>query len=297
VRASLSKAGKFLRRAWADWRVKLIVGFVVVAIAATCCDYYEGFGLNPETHFGAVFAAWVGGLALFVITGIVVAIVSLAKPEEESFDSRARILFRRETGKHIDYIVSKLKAEFEHYAESTILKVTIRDFHVAEKKYRVSSVNDAVVRSYIDDVETTYSTTLKIEDATLPPSGGASNRLVSVKVGDGYIGTAEQFTTSISRPIACRVDQDSPCDVCTMTEFWVLADDEPNSHVTRRYTQRLTLHFENLLPVSRDIQVKLTTDGINWITERLSLGQTKKVAEFKDIKPGIQLFEYRILGP
>jgi hypothetical protein len=297
VRGLSSKAGKFLKRALADWRVKLIVGFVVVAIVATCCDYYEGFGLNPETHFGAVFAAWVGGLALFVITGIVVAIVSLAKPEEESFDSRARILFRREKGKHIDYIVSKLKAEFEHYAETTILKVTISDFHAGEKKYRVSSVNEAVVRSYIDDVETTYSTTLEIEGATLPPPGCASNRLVSVKIGDRYIGTAEQFTTSISRPINCRVDQDSTCDVCTMTEFWVLADDEPNTHQTRRYTQSLSLHFANLLPSSQEVQVKLTTDGTHWITERLSVGQSKKVFEFKDVKPGIQLFEYRILGP
>lgn len=280
-----------------DWRVKLIIAIVAIAVVITAAIYYFGYGRDPLTDFGAIFAAWIGGLALFVITGIVVAIVSLARPEQESFDARARILFRRQAGKHIDYIISKLKAEFEHYAETTILKVTIRDFEPTEKKFRVSSVNDSVVRSYLDDVETTYQTTLHIEKTTPPPKGGASNRLVYVRIAGKQIGTAEEFADSITRPIHCRVDEDGTCDVCTMSDFWVVGTTEPNTHTTRRYTQRLSLVFENLLPSAQEVEIKLTIDGTHWITEKLSLGESRQVAEFKDIKPGIQLFDYRIIIP
>jgi hypothetical protein len=44
--------------------------------------YLFGIGMNPGSHFGAVFASWVGGVALFVIAGGVVAIASVVRPEE-----------------------------------------------------------------------------------------------------------------------------------------------------------------------------------------------------------------------
>src|SRR4029079_3618023 len=86
----------------------------VICILATVFIYWMGYGLDPATHFGAAFASWVGGLVLFVVAGTVVALVSLVRPENESFDARARILFRRQTGKHIDYIVDRIKGVLEH---------------------------------------------------------------------------------------------------------------------------------------------------------------------------------------
>src|SRR5262249_5669575 len=100
------------------WRAFIIVGVAAIAIAETCIVYLAGGGHNPVTFFGAVFTAWIGGLALFGITGIVVAIISLSRPENESYDARARILFRKQTGKHIDYAIEKIKESVEHYGES-----------------------------------------------------------------------------------------------------------------------------------------------------------------------------------
>ena len=84
-----------------DWRVWAIVGVVVVAVLGTIAVYLSGYGRDPLTHFGAVFAGWVGGLVLFIIAGSVVAIVSLVRPETESYGSRARILLKRQTGHKI----------------------------------------------------------------------------------------------------------------------------------------------------------------------------------------------------
>src|SRR5436190_11638910 len=85
-----------------DWRVGAVLAAYVISIAGTLLIYYYDiwgkaktatiFG-DPATHVGAVFAGWVAGLVLFTIGGVA-ALVSLARPERESFDSRARILFR-----------------------------------------------------------------------------------------------------------------------------------------------------------------------------------------------------------
>src|SRR5262249_11207225 len=176
-----------------NWRVWGIVAAAVLCVLATAAVYYLGYGLDPVTHFGAVFAAWVGGLILFLVAGSVVAIVSLAAPENESFDARARILFRRQTGKHIDYIVSKIKEALEHYAEVTENTVLIKAFDAPTKRYLVATNNRAIVRSYLDDVETTYVSSLKMGNVTAPPPGGQPNRLIYVRVAGAPIGTSEEF--------------------------------------------------------------------------------------------------------
>src|SRR5437588_7652008 len=96
-----------------DWRVWAVIAASTASIIATGFVYWMRWGLDPSTHFGAVFASWVGGVALFVIAGAVVALVSLARPEMESFDARARILFRRQTGKHIDYLIQRMQTVLE----------------------------------------------------------------------------------------------------------------------------------------------------------------------------------------
>ena len=218
-----------------------------------------------------------GGLALFVITGIVVAIISLARPEQESFDSRARILFRRQTGKHIDYIVSRIKEVLEHYAEETENKITILEFNNAERKYRVSSSGNTIVRSYLDDVECTYDSEIHFASDTTPPNGGARNRLVYARVGGSPVGTSEEFTDRITRPLVCQIDRDGTCAVNTMTEFWVRANDEDNTHTPKRYTQVIRWQFENLLTSNQDIEIRYTLDGTNWLTQRLTHGSCRQV--------------------
>ena len=52
-----------------DWRVRAIVAAMVVLVSGTGVIYKLGIGLDPTSHFGSVFAAWVGGVALFVVAG------------------------------------------------------------------------------------------------------------------------------------------------------------------------------------------------------------------------------------
>jgi hypothetical protein len=279
-----------------DWRVWAVIVAGGATIVATVIVYWLGLGLNPATHFGAVFASWVGGVALFLIAGSVVALVSLSRPEAEPFDARARILFRRQSGKHVDYIVDKIKEVLEHYAEGTSLKISVRAYNAAEKKFRVSAQSTVRVRSYLDDIETTYVSLLSRNNVCAPPPGGEPNRLVYARVAGNPACAADEFAGSIERPISCRIERNGECEVASLFEYWIAADDEPNTHTTRRYTQALTLEIENVMGAGQALGVKLTIDGTNWVTEHLPPGISKQVLELKDIKPGVSVFDYRLIG-
>jgi hypothetical protein len=280
-----------------DWRVWAVVAPSVATLVATGIVYWFGLGLDPSTHFGAIFASWVSGLALFIVVGSVVALVSLARPEGESFDSRARILFRRQTGKHIDYIITKITEVLEHYAEQTIIKISIQDYEPAQQKYRISSASDVLVRSYLDDVQTIYNSHFELKDVTPPPPGGSPNRLVILRVDKKPVGKPEDFVNVIFRPLSCRIDADKSCEINTVTEYWLQADDESNVHRPRRYTQWLSLHFENLTNSGQTVSVKVSRDGTSWATEQLHHGVSKQVLEVRDVKPDEIAFDFRILKP
>jgi hypothetical protein len=78
-------------------------------------------------------------------------------------------------------------------------------------------------------------------------------------------------------------------------EYWVRADDESNTHTTRRYTQTLVLKFENL--TTSAVKIHLCLDGIQWMTEQLPAGAVKKVTELNDIKPQTVAYNFKILAP
>jgi hypothetical protein len=284
-----------------DWRVWAVVASSVATLVATGIVYWFfywfGWDLNPATHFGAIFASWVSGVALFIVVGSVVALASLAKPENWPFDSRARILFKRQTGNHIDYIIAKITEVLEHYAEQTVIKISIQDYEPTEKKYRISSANDVVVRSYLDDVPTAYSSHYELKDVTLPPPGRNPNRLVIIRVDKKPVGKPEDFADIIFRPLSCRIEKNKSCEINTVTEYWLQADDESNVHRPRRYTQRLSLHFENLTNSGQTVSVKVSRDGTSWVTEQLDHGASKQVLEVRDVKPDEIAFDFRILKP
>jgi hypothetical protein len=278
-----------------DWRIWIILGAVFIALSATAVIYWLGIGRDPTTHFGAVFASWVGAVAVFVV-GAAGAIVGLAKPERESFDSRARILFRRQSGAHIDYIVKKMQEVFEHYAESNSIKITFKEYNAQEKKFLISSSDTMILRSYIDDVETIWEGHVDYQEVSRPPVGGRPNRLVYVRIDDVTVGEPEEFVDAIRRLVSTRIKKGETCKVEYLTEYWVLADEEPNSHTTIRFNQLLTVDFEN--EGAGPITVTVTEDGKKWTDFILARpGDKKQAIALTGLVPGKQAYDFRIKAP
>lgn len=295
-----------LRTFGMDGRRWIIIWAVMAMIVITAAIYVFAHGfeiaffqdwVNPATQIGAVFASWVGGLALFVIAGAFIAIISLERPEESSFDARARILFRRQHGRHVDYIVNRLKEVFEHYAESTKITVTVKAHHEPENKLWISRSSLTNVRSYIDDVETIYVTSFQVGAVTPPPPNKDSNRLVFVRVKGVPIGGPETFDTEVCRDgITCTIGPRESCEVHSLIETWVEAGTERHTLKPIRYTQRLEIAFDNQL--EREVGVEYKLVGATDVKkERLPAGTSRMVIQANDLMPGIQAVEYWISAP
>jgi hypothetical protein len=281
-----------------DWRIWAIILAMVIAILITAFCFWFGIWQNPATMGGAIFAAWAGGVALFVVVGLIVGIVSLVRPEEESFDSRARILFRRETGAHIDYIVRRITDTLEHYAESTYVTAIVQDYDPEEKKYFIRTTVKTVVRSYLDDVDTKYNSDIHFTDATAAPAGRAKNRLVYLNVGGAAVGVDEEFDASIKRNVETTILKDGACIVEYMSEIWLSADQEPNTYAPRRYTQSLSLGVGNLCKDCLSVKVLLKRSSANPTTVELPYGATTQtLAQAANIEPLVEAWSYHVLAP
>jgi hypothetical protein len=275
-----------------DWRIGSILIATLFAIAGTMFVYALGIGHDPATFFGAIYAGWIGGLALFVLIGAAVAIVSLVRPEEESFDSRARILFRRETGRHIDYIVDRMKHTFEHYSESVVSVLTVHDYDPPEKKFFISWKCATTIRSYIDDVDTFYESSIDIREVTPPPSGKQSNRLAFYRVAEGPYG-GQDFTTELKVPFSATIAKGGVCEVEHQMDYWVRAEDEENEYSPKRYSQSVTLQVENHLGKNLDLRLSLD-QGKTYSDLHLRPGERRVVARCSDIKPSVQVYDIRL---
>jgi hypothetical protein len=201
-----------------DWRVAAIWAVVLIALGATTILLAGGYWQQPNTFIGSVFASWVAGLALFTVVGLVVALVSLARPEQESFDARARILFRQQSGKHIDYIIKRIGGVLAHYNENTSIKVIVSDYHAEEKKLLITCESKTEVKSYIDDITSTVISRIKLKNVTPPPSGGVSNRILFLRVDKSSLpALTRDFIDQIDLPYNVTVEPNSSSEIerCT----------------------------------------------------------------------------------
>ncbi|MEE7492231.1 hypothetical protein [Methylobacterium oryzae] len=206
-------ATRFMR--WArryDWRVWTIVLALAISVVVTAAIYWR-YGIpSPDTHWGSVFASWVGGVALFLVVGVASAITSAARPEMESFDTRARILFRKQSGRHIDYIVGRVHQVLEHYADTTHRRVVVSEYHEGERKFLVSVETAVSVRSYIDDVPSSYASSIRIKEVTAAPPGRA-NRLVYLRADDRSLGAGTEIVDLVDKPFETTIQAGCPCIV------------------------------------------------------------------------------------
>ncbi|AMB47685.1 hypothetical protein [Methylobacterium sp. AMS5] len=276
-----------------DWRLWTLFLAILICLALTGLVYYVVGVPPPNDHWGSVFASWVGGVALFLVVGVASAITQVARPELESFDTRARILFRKQSGRHIDYIVGRVQQLLEHYADTTHRKVSINEFHDGEGKFLVAVQTAVSVRSYIDDVRSTYGSTIQFRKVTAPPPG-RSNRLVFVRADGKSLGAGTDFTDAIERPFETTIEAGCPCLVESRVELWVAHGTEPNTYRPARYSQQVVLEIENNLHDGRGIVVTFHDADDRTHEVRIPSGESRVVIEATDAPPLEQVFDFRL---
>lgn len=276
-----------------DWRLWTLFLAILICLALTGGVYYFVGVPSPNDHWGSVFASWVGGVALFLVVGVASAITQVARPELESFDTRARILFRKQSGRHIDYIVGRVQQLLEHYADTTHRKVSVNEYHAGEDKLLIAVQTVVSVRSYIDDVGSTYGSTIQFRNVTAPPPG-RSNRLVFVRADGKSLGAGTDFADAIERPFETTIEAGCPCKVESRVELWVACGTEPNTYKPARYSQQVVLEIENNLHDGRDLVVTLHQGANRQDEIRIPSGESRLVLEAADAPPLEQVFDFRL---
>ncbi|HWA91645.1 MAG TPA: hypothetical protein VG889_16520 [Rhizomicrobium sp.] len=123
-----------------------------------------------------------------------------------------------------------MRERLEHYSDRTSIKVVVAEYNAAAKRYRVTVEACVLLRSYVDDIATTYSSPGAYDEVTLPPEGGSPNRLIYARVDGAAIpGSGRELTTDIRYPISAKVEPWASCEVEYQVSFWMDEESEWNS--------------------------------------------------------------------
>lgn len=282
------------RLRWYDWRVKSVFAATGIAVLLTVLiPFLYPSATNPSILLGASYASWLGGVALFALVGFVVAIASLARPEQESFDARARNLLRRQSGPHIDYIIGKLHNVLEPYVEETVRRMTIVDYDEVENKFYINHTTQNTTRSFIDDMAIKFPASLSYVDACPPPPGRNKGSLTHLKVNGQQICGYKEFEDKFELTFEGEVKKHSTCTVEHRLNYWIKASDEPNRHKPLRYTRSLKLIIQNKLP-KMAIKIEVIIGNPEKILFVIPADESATVVNLTEIQPMDNVYDIRV---
>ncbi|MDR3476289.1 MAG: hypothetical protein P4M09_31995 [Devosia sp.] len=254
----------WLKRAWNnflsifvdDWRARWVaVSFFVALIVTIAIPMLSMDARAPATMWGAIYAAWVGGLLLFAVTGLVLGAVTLVRPDLEPFRERAWNLLQRQTGPHIDYMIRKLTEANEPYCVEMERTLFVTDYDEVSHLFLVTQETRSSFRGYLPDIAMDFPASIGYVNATPAPSTRQRCCLAYLRLDGQEIGTIEEFDTEIRRPFRIKAEARQSCEVLYRMTFWVKEETEPNRQVVKRFTRSLKVAVENQMP-SRSVSVQ-----------------------------------------
>ncbi len=270
--------------------VALIILTAVGAVALTVVAYLLGVPLDPGTHVGAVFASWVGGVAIFVAGSAVIGLASLVPPESSAFDARARILFRGQSGEHIDYIIQKIREVFGQYSDETQRTISIHRVDEASGKLSVQVETSVKLRGYVDDIESIATSALTLNKLCQPPPGQPACRLSYVRINDDPIEIGE-FAGEIDFKFPTKVPAGGHTKVDMRWECWV-DNGESHTHAPVRYTRKFALRFEN--HCSKDLRLRYSVRGRPDSELTIKKGSRADLISEPDVNPQERVYDLRV---
>lgn len=270
----------------------LILLVAIAAVAVTVILYFAG--APTDTSFqGAIYASWIAGVAFFVIAGAASTIIAIFPPHKASYDARARILFRGQDGRHINYIIRKITKQLEQYTEKADRTLTITKYDQASGKYFIQSQTGTILRSYIDDMESVSETYAELVGCTNPPPGKEPNRILYLRLGDKVVQPATEVGTGKRTPFEVKVPPGDFASVEFKAEYWVNSVDDPCTHKAVRYVKRFHLTLQNDSAFTVPYKVQLQDKAERSLT---LAPHSKEVFEVvRDVEGGQRIYRIDLL--
>ncbi|WP_323687502.1 hypothetical protein [Rhizobium sp. AN68] len=218
---------------------------------------------------------------MFVATGLIIAAVTLPRPEQDLINTRIHNLLQRQQGPHIDYISKKLVGLLEPYMECVERTLNVVKYDSAHKMFLVNQDTEIAYRSYVLDADVTFPSRVGYKNAPLPPPGGDNCCLAYLRVDGKDFGGSETFTSEITRPFEITIKPHSKCVVKHRMVYWV-AVDEANRQLAIRFTRKMCVKINNQLGTQKIKVTHHVGSGQNGVIE---CGETAIVVNNLDVHP------------
>ena len=271
-----------------DWRVAAI--WIATGLSAALTLF--GWFLNlPDAHdrfVRDVFAGWVGSVVFFGQVGIVVSLVSLANAAKDRFDARVRVLVRGKSGTHVDDFIDRLRSGLAHYAASVTRQIAVMDYDETTGMYQVNTVVRTVIRSFVDDIETSYRSGVSYKPDH-PPPPGRHHRLLRVSgvQCDDIVPMISMRADLLSCGYVARLVPEGECVVEFILEFWVKAGEECIGYSPVRYSLLTAVEIDNRL--HRTLRVRSAWIGDPLRTLVLPAGASPHQEQRRGLKQGTRV--------
>lgn len=280
---------------WKDWRVRWILGAPAVAIVISIIIYEFYPEATDATKFaGALFASWVSGLAITVFVTLIISIVTLARPDQDVFEARARNLLRRQTGPHIDYIIQQLQKILEPYCDVAYRVMEITEYDEKHGVFRINQTTINDVKSYLNDMPVKFDSEIVYADGTPAPEGRESCSLTFLKVQGEEVGASETFKTEFRRKFDMLILPNRVCRIEHRMVYWVKAGEEQNRHRPTRYTNALEVIVKNHLPSKQVIVVHPSLNGKE-TKMPIDVGGELTVVKMSGLEPGDFVYDFNLV--
>ena len=266
-----------------NWRVQAILIPTFLSVAATLIGFAAGLH-EPGWGFAKdVFAGWVGGVAFFGFVGLLIAIASLARPDDDPYDARVRVLVRGKTGPHIDDLTARLKSTLAHYAGRVTRTVTVERFDPASGMYLVQVGVKTVILSYVDDTETVYASAVSYKPDHPPPPGEAHRlvRLSGTRASEAPL--AQTTADELRRDYVADVARENECVIDFDLRIWVKAGTEALNYRPVRFTRAVGLEIRNNL--NRDLVLRIAWHKSTEQALTLKAGSPATTLEASEVPP------------
>ncbi len=257
----LDSLGDFLSRfsTWmrSDLRVQVIFGAMILsALACVIAAWLVHDIFNVGRFRGAFYASLVAGVVLSFVITLVIAVASLSRPDKAVFEARARNFLRQQKGPHIDDLIGKMQQLFEPYCTQVSKTMRITRFDQQAGLLLVVERTQFRLKSYLDDIEADFDTSLKYSTDTEAPDSGPQASLTYLRVNGHTIAENRTFTTRLEQGFTVPISKEGEGEVEHRKVYWCKPDIEPHVFQPVRFCRKLVLTLANDLP-SLGIEVEL----------------------------------------
>lgn len=256
---------------WSNRGIR-IVAVIIFAWILTGVGLYCDLSNHHNKIVSSLFQSWLGDVTFFTLIGVATSIVFAIRPEAESFETRARILFQGRHGTEISHAERKLR-NLGNYSELTKIQLSVapRDgwFEIIENA-------DLSIKNLVADIKTSFA--LPVSDAEqLDNPIEKVGRVISCSINGQLQSSLLSGDANIYQ---AEVGGNSTTQFCIVQTLWV-EDGKHIAYTPQRFTKTLSVEIVN----NSDHEIFAVTEIPNVERNEIAPRSRRKIVQATDVDP------------